>query len=61
MLKILRDAKNIINIHYTNIENIPKNYLNVKNIFLTLLLQKTLLNIHRCSRYIDTYFKYSDQ
>lgn len=60
MLKILRDAKNIINIHYTNIENIPKNYLNVKNIFLTLL-QKTLLNIHRCSRYIDTYFKYSDQ
>lgn len=36
MLKILRDAQNIINIH-TNIENIRKNYLKIKNIFLTLL------------------------
>lgn len=36
MLKILRDAQNIINIH-TNIENIRKNYLTIKNIFLTLL------------------------
>lgn len=36
MLKILRDAQNITNIH-ANIENIPKNYLNIKNIFLTLL------------------------